>query len=168
MYDRHATYVRRVLFRVLGPDAELSDLIQDVFVIAIDSIERLEDPQALRAWLAGISVHRARAAIRQKRRDRWFPLFPTAELPAIEAPAQAPELNEAVLATYRVLVRLPPDERIPFSLRFIEGMDLAEVADACRVSLATAKRRLARARKKFETIARTVPELADWIDRGLS
>ena len=36
---------------MLGPDAELRDLIQDVFVAAIDSIERLLEPNALRSWL---------------------------------------------------------------------------------------------------------------------
>jgi RNA polymerase sigma-70 factor (ECF subfamily) len=168
LYDRHASYVRRVLVRVLGPDAELRDLIQDVFVIAIDSIERLAEPSALRAWLAGISVHRARAEIRRKTRNRWLSFFPTSELPAIQAPEIAPEVNAAVRATYGVLVKLGPDERIVFALRFIEGMELVEVADACGVSLATIKRRLARARRKFETIARGVPELSDWISRGES
>jgi len=168
LYDRHARYVRRVLVRVLGPDAEVRDLIQDVFVLAIDSIDSLAEPSALRAWLAGISVHRARAEIRRKVRSRWFSPYPSNEPPAVEAPSQPPEVSAAVRATYRALERLSPDERIPFVLRFIEGMELTLVADACRVSLATVKRRLARARKKFATIARTMPELSDWIDGGES
>jgi RNA polymerase sigma-70 factor, ECF subfamily len=90
LYDRYGAYVRRVLLRLLGPDTEVSDLIQDVFMTAIDSIERLEDPAALRAWLAGISVHLARAEIRRKVRSRRFPLFPTDQLPAIEAPTRQP------------------------------------------------------------------------------
>jgi len=163
LYDRYRPYVHRVLLRLLGPDAELTDLIQDVFMAAIDSIDRLENPAALRAWLAGIGVHMARAEIRRKVRSRRFPLFPTSELPPVEAPAPQPEVDAAVRATYAVLVKLAPDERIPFALRFIEGMDLLEVAEACRISLATAKRRLARAHKRFVTIARTVPELSDWL-----
>jgi RNA polymerase sigma-70 factor, ECF subfamily len=163
LYDRYEPYVRRVLMRLLGPDAELTDLTQDVFMIAIDSIERLENPAALRSWLAGIGVHLARAEIRRRVRSRRFPLFPTGELPAVEAPVRKPEVDAAVRATYGVLVKLAPDERILFALRFIEGMDLLEVAETCRISLATAKRRLVRARKKFVTIARTVPELSEWL-----
>jgi RNA polymerase sigma-70 factor (ECF subfamily) len=168
LYDRHADYVRRVLLRVLGPDAELRDLIQDVFMIAIDSIDRLEDPSALRSWLAGISVHRARAVIRQRTRQRWFSLFPASEPPAVEAPPPVPPVSEAVSATYRVLSQLAPDERIAFALRFVDGMELSEVAKVCRVSLATIKRRLARAHKRFLAIARTCPELADWVQGGVA
>ena len=65
-----------------------------------------------------------------------------------------------------MLDKLPADERIAFALRFINEMELVEVADACQVSLATAKRRLARARKKFTTMALTYPELADWVLGG--
>jgi RNA polymerase sigma-70 factor (ECF subfamily) len=166
LYDRHHAYVRRVLTRVLGPDAELHDLVQDVFVLAIDGIDRLEDPDALRSWLAGISVHRARAEIRRKTRSRWFPLFAREDLPELEAPISTPEVDEAVRATYGILSKLSTDERIAFALRFIEGMELVEVAEACQISLATTKRRLARARSKFENSARTYPELASWLARG--
>jgi RNA polymerase sigma-70 factor, ECF subfamily len=163
LYDRYEAYVRRVLMRLLGPDAELTDLTQDVFMTAVDSIERLENPAALRAWLAGISVYVARGEIRRRIRSRRFPLFSTSELPPVEAPARQPEVDAALRATYRVLARLSPDERIVFALRFIEGMDLLEVAQACDVSLATAKRRLLRARKRFVSIARTLPDLAEWL-----
>jgi RNA polymerase sigma-70 factor (ECF subfamily) len=164
LYDRYGGYVRRVLMRMLGPDAELTDLTQDVFMTAIDSIERLEDPAALRAWLAGIGVHLARAEIRRKVRSRRILSFPPGDLPAVAATMCGPEVDAALRATYRVLEKLAPDERILFALRFIEGMNLVEVAGACDVSLATAKRRLARARKKFVTIARTVPELCEWLE----
>lgn len=163
LYDRHHDYVRRVLLRVLGPDADLADLIQDVFVVAIDSIDRLEEPDALRSWLAGIAVHLARGEIRRRTRSRWFPLFAQEDLPEVEANVANPEVDEAVRTTYRVLAKLSADERIAFALRFIDGMELVEVADACGVSLATTKRRLARARKKFLTIAKTYPELQEWV-----
>src|SRR5262249_9421776 len=52
--ERYATHVRRVLVRVLGPDPEMADLVQDVFVVAFASIEKLTDPSALRAWLTRI------------------------------------------------------------------------------------------------------------------
>jgi RNA polymerase sigma-70 factor (ECF subfamily) len=166
LYDRYHEHVRRVLFRVLGPGLELSDLAQDVFVSAIDCIETLEDAEALRGWLASIAVHRARAEIRQQSRRRWFPLFANADLPEVAAPVPTPELDEAVRTTYHVLGKLALEERIAFALRFIDGMELVEVADACRVSLATIKRRLARAQSKFVSAAATYPELRDWLTGG--
>lgn len=168
LYDRHHEYVRRVLTRVLGPDSDLGDLVQDVFVAAIDSIDRLSDPAALRSWLAGISVNCVRVELRRRTKGRWLRLLPSSEWPELEAPVSTPEIDEAVRATYRVLSRLNVDERIPFALRFIEGMDLLEVAGACQVSLATTKRRLASARKKFVNMASTYPELGDWLRGGAS
>lgn len=162
LYDRHHRYVRRVLLRVLGPDADLHDLMQDVFVAAIDSIDRLLEPKALRGWLAAISVNCVRVELRRRTKSR-LRFLPQHDLPDVPAPTNAPEVDEAVRATYRVLERLAPDERIPFALRFIDGMELTEIAAACQVSLATVKRRLASAQKKFTSIARTDPELVSWV-----
>jgi RNA polymerase sigma-70 factor, ECF subfamily len=86
----------------------------------------------------------------------------------VPVPGHSPEHGEALRATYHVLGRLSADERIPFALRFIDGMELTEIADACAVSLATTKRRLSSAQKKFTSIARTYPELADWVEGAAS
>jgi RNA polymerase sigma-70 factor (ECF subfamily) len=166
LYDRYRDHVRRVLVRVLGPGSELGDLIQDVFISAIDGIARLDEPDALRGWLTSIAVFRARAEIRARSRSRWFPLFGHDELPERTATVATPELEEAVKRTYDVLTKLAPDERIAFALRFIDGMELVEVADACAISLSTVKRRLARAQTKFRHIAGRYPELAEWLDGG--
>ncbi len=69
-------------------------------------------------------------------------------------------------ATYRVLDTLPDDERMAFSLRFISEMQLTEVAEACRVSLATVKRRLARAEKRFVEAAKEHPSLRERLTHG--
>ena len=73
------------------------------------------------------------------------------------------EGSQALHATYRLLSTLQPDEQIAFALRFIDGMELTEVAAACDVSLATIKRRLARAEARFSELARSEPALVEWI-----
>ncbi|MEZ4298352.1 MAG: sigma-70 region 4 domain-containing protein [Polyangiaceae bacterium] len=67
----------------------------------------------------------------------------------------------ALEATYAVLGELPADERIAFALRFIEGMELTEVAASCGVSLATVKRRIGRAEGRSVEKARQHPILAE-------
>src|SRR6202042_863056 len=54
LYDRYADHVHRVLYRVLGLDRDLDDLHHDVFVRALGSLPRLEDPSALKGWLTMI------------------------------------------------------------------------------------------------------------------
>lgn len=166
LYQRYAPFVRRMLTRVLGPDAAIRDLEQDVFLAAIDGMDRLQEEDALRGWLAGICVRLSRAEIRRRTRDRWFPRFAADDPPETEAPSSDPEVDAAARATYRILGKLGADDRIVFALRYLDGMDLVEVADACGVSLATIKRHLARARHRFMTMARSEPELADWVEGG--
>jgi RNA polymerase sigma-70 factor (ECF subfamily) len=163
LFDRYAEHVQRVLVRVLGPDAELSDLLHDVFVAAFSSLDKLSDPNALRAWLTKIAVFTARARIRRRVRWRFIRLWPMDELSEIPGTSSSPELSEELRCTYRILHRMPPDERIAFALRFIDGMELTEVATACNVSLATIKRRLQRAQARFLEAARAEPVLVEWV-----
>jgi RNA polymerase sigma-70 factor (ECF subfamily) len=166
LYDRYADHVHRVLYRLLGPDRDLADLHHDAFVRAVGSIGRLDDPDALKGWLTTIAVHVARSAITRRRRRRWLWFLPDEELPEVDSGAASGEVLDAVAATYAVLATLPADERIAFALRHIDGMELTEVAAACGISLATVKRRLARAAARFVEEARKRPVLETWIEGG--
>src|SRR5688572_19510141 len=149
LFDRYAPHVRRVLVRVMGPDSEILDLVHDVFVTALESVHRLMDPRALRAWLTQIAVFTARARIRRRVRGRVLRFLPFSELPEPELPPADFEASQSMQAVYRVLEELDTDQRIAFALRFVAGMELTEVAASCGVSLATIKRRLSRAQSTF-------------------
>ena len=66
------------------------------------------------------------------------------------------------LAVREALAVLSSDERIAFSLRHLEELELTEVASACGVSLSTVKRRLKRAEERFDALALRDPRLAGW------
>ncbi len=164
LFDRYGALVHRVLVRVLGPDPEVHDLLQDVFVAALASIHRLENAAALRGWLTQIAVFTARGRIRKRVRWRFLMFSPNDEMPEQEAIVAPAEISEALKKTYSVLNQLKPDERIPFALRFIDGMELTEVARACGTSLATIKRRLSRAQTRFVELAEGEPALREWVE----
>jgi RNA polymerase sigma-70 factor (ECF subfamily) len=167
IFDRYAVYVRRVLVRLLGPDPELVDLMQDVFVVVLESITRLDEARALQAWLTQIAVFSAKNRIRRRRRWRQLLTFvPSEELPELPQAAADYEGSEALLAMYRALGRLDAAERSAFALRFIEGRELNDIACACHVSLSTAKRRVSRARSSFREAARPEAALAEWLARA--
>lgn len=164
LVERHGRLVRRVLARVLGVDQELSDLEQEVFARAFRNIHKLAQPDKLAAWLTTISVFTARAHIRKKRRQRWLSFWAPDELP--EPPQRQDDgAQQAMYATYGLLEKLPTEERIVFALRFIEQLELTQVAAACDISLATTKRRLAKASARFEKLARTDNVLCAWLRR---
>jgi len=163
LFAAYGGYVRRVLMRVLGPDPDLGDLVQDVFVAALESVTKLQNPRALKGWLAQIAVFQARRCLRRRKQWSILRFFGPSEMPDGHAHDADFEGSQALRAAYRQLAKLPVDERIAFTLRFIEGMYLGDVAAACDVSLATTKRRLARAEAAFGALAREEPSLTEWI-----
>ena len=164
LFDRYHGHVRRVLVRVLGPDPEISDLVQEVFLQAIAAIGGLDRAESLRGWLGSIAVFTARARLRRRTRWSFIRFLPPDELPDIADHRPSAEVDEALSATYRVLDRLPVEERIVFALRFIDSMELSEVAEASDQSLSTVKRRLAKATARFTSLARREPALVDWLN----
>ncbi|MBW2732056.1 MAG: RNA polymerase sigma factor [Deltaproteobacteria bacterium] len=166
LFDRYGQHVQRVLANVLGLDPELADLLHEVFAQALKSVRGIKDGERLKAWLTTIAVHTARGCIRSRTRRRWLRFGATEELPEAVAQGVSDEAREAMRSTYELLGALSADLRIPFTLRFIHGMELTDVAESCGVSLATIKRRLAKAERTFIARARREPTLVSWIAEG--
>jgi RNA polymerase sigma-70 factor (ECF subfamily) len=155
--------VERVLFRVLGPDSEMEDLAHEVFIAAFHCMGQLREPKALRSWLVGIAVRKARKLIARRKRWSFVRNVAPGDLPERQAATSSAEISEAFRSTYRLMGELPVDDRIAFALRHVEGMELTAVATATEVSLATAKRRVARARRRFLELAQRNEVLASWV-----
>jgi len=162
---RHGAHLRRVLTRVLGAyDTEQADVMQEVAMSAWQGIGSLTDARALKAWLTQIAVFTARGMIRRRRRGRWLALL--GEIPDRPLPWATPDLQEAARAVYAIFDRMPVDERIPFALRMLDGIDLEATAQACGMSLATVRRRLVRAERRFKKLAHQHEVLEPWLQEA--
>ena len=165
-HDRFARRMHGLLFRLLGPDPDLEDVLHDAFVRALEALPKIRDPAAIDSWVMGVTVRVARTRIQGRVRRRWLRLLPAEQIPEPVAPDCDPATAEALRSLYRVLDRLPADDRIALVLRHVAGMTLEETAAACAVSLATIKRRLQRAEPAFQQGLRQQPALVDWIGGG--
>ena len=168
LFERYATPIERMLRKILGPDqhTEIADVLHDVFVQALASLDRLRDPRAVLSWMQAIAAHTAYRTIRARRARRWLHFWAPATLPEVVAPEIDEEILDAYRRTYALLDRLPADERVAFALRYIDGMELAQLAVVCDVSLATLKRRLVRAEQRFAAGARNDTILRRWLEEG--
>ncbi|HZO11746.1 MAG TPA: sigma-70 family RNA polymerase sigma factor [Polyangiaceae bacterium] len=166
LLERFSPFVERVLTRILGVTSDLEDLEQEVFVRVFERVGELREATALRGFVASVAVFVAREALRAKRR-RWWLFFmapeatPDIELVGIDAVAR-----EAVRAFYEVVGKLPEDERIAFCLRYVEGMELTELAAVCACSVSTIKRRLRAAEVRFARWSAQRAELVDLLEEG--
>lgn len=163
LFDRYVAYVRRILLRVLGHDPEINDVIQDVFMAAWSGIHRLRDARALSGWITQLTVFTASNHLHRRKRRELIGFLGFDSLPEVAAQQVSEEIGAAVRATYAVLGKMPTEQRIAFALRYIDGMELVDVAAACGVSLATIKRRLRSAHTTFIRLGRKHPALHEWM-----
>ncbi|WP_394826890.1 RNA polymerase sigma factor [Pendulispora albinea] len=169
---QYLPHVARVLFRISGRRDGLDDLCQEVFLRAFERIDALEDAEGTRAWLTQFAVNVAREAIRARSRRGWLSFWAPADLPdacAVDpTPDRQAEIHDALQAAYEILDSLTPDARAAFVLRYFEDLPLAEVAKACGISVATAKRRIHDAAEIFFARASRHEALRGWTRGGPS
>ncbi|MFT3767256.1 MAG: sigma-70 family RNA polymerase sigma factor [Minicystis sp.] len=166
LLENHAKRVERILFRILGDLRNLEDLVQEVFARVFARIDDVREPEALKAYVTSVTVFVAREAIRKKRRHRWLAFFASDELPEVGAGEDDGDAREGVRAFYRAVGTLDPEERLAFTLRIVEGMELTDVAAACGVSLSTVKRRVQRAEATFVERCKQDEVLSRWLEEG--
>ncbi|MFO7563967.1 MAG: RNA polymerase sigma factor [Enhygromyxa sp.] len=165
LFDLYGKHVERVLIRTIGRDGEMDDMVQDVFLGAYRSGRNYQGNDAqLKAWVSRIAVFTARGYLRKRKRRWWLRSADPQEIPEQTSKEPSPHTHEVLRRTYAALDGMDPDLRIPLALRELESMELAEIAEACDCSVSTIKRRLARARKAFERLARKDPILRDWLE----
>ncbi|HXI54557.1 MAG TPA: sigma-70 family RNA polymerase sigma factor [Polyangia bacterium] len=152
IYRRYCRYVAAVILRLDARPDDLEDLIQDVFVEAARGIERLREAEAIKGWLATIAVRLVTRRLKRRRLRRFFLLGGERGADGAQVADTAASPVDKLLLTevYRVLDRLPVDERVAFVLHHIEGETLDAVARLTSCSLATTKRRIARAQAAIE------------------
>ncbi len=165
LFERYIDTVERAIHGVLGPDPELEDLAHDAFLAAWKGIGGFRGPdQKLGGWVRGIAVKLALKKLRWRRRRRWWGGPGTDALPTLPGLADT-DTQSALRQAYAVMERLPDLQRAAFGLRFVEGMQLNEIAEALGVSLATTKRHLKAARERFEALAAGDALLSTWCER---
>jgi len=163
LWCEFAPLVRRLLRRSLGPGHEIDDATQDVFCRLVRSLGGLRDPGALRSFVIGVALRVAGAELRKRHALRWFRLTPSGDVPELPNPAADHEMRAAVSRFYALLDRVGTDDRHCFVLRHLEELELADVAAALDVSLATVKRRLQRVEARVAAMADADPILSEFL-----
>ncbi|HEY3666473.1 MAG TPA: sigma-70 family RNA polymerase sigma factor [Polyangiaceae bacterium] len=153
LFSTYSGYVARLAARLLGSgDADVDDVVQDVFWLASRRIAKIQDLVQARGWLATVTT---RVVGRKLLRRRFRALFHTSQSGG-DIPARGATAEERAILTrlYEVLDGLPTHARLAWSLRYLEGEPLDAVAAACGCSLATAKRRVAAAKSVIDEVFR--------------
>lgn len=169
-WRRFAPMVHGLLRRSLGPEADVEDATQEVFLRVFSRIGSLVDPRALRSFVFSVGVRVARWELRRRRVRRVMRLTRSGSLPTQAVSPGDSEARDAVRRFYRILDQLGSQECAAFVLRHFEGLDLSAAASSLEISLATMKRRLSRAEERIDLLALRDPALAAYLshDDGAS
>jgi RNA polymerase sigma-70 factor (ECF subfamily) len=121
------------------PFAEVDDLVQDVFVIALRRLDSLREPMAFAGWLLAIARNRAHDF---HRRPRPVEEFQDA------AGSDNPDEQEA-RAALAAIQSLPEAYRETLTLRLVEGMTGPEIAARTGLTPASVRVNLHRGMKQL-------------------
>ncbi len=136
LYERFSGYVYAILLAQL-PRQEAADLVQDVFLMALEKLSSLREPAAFPGWIGAIARRRAVDAFRVRPGDRM-----TDELRDYASRDASPHTVAEAAQVLAVIQRLPDAYRETLVLRLVQGLtgpEIAELtgltADSVRVNL---------------------------------
>ncbi len=150
VYRSYAPYVATIGFRILGNSAEVDDLVQDVFIEAHRSLDRLRNKNAIKGWLATVTVRMARRRLRWKKARRFVGLDILTYDADYASSELSPEDAAQLSAVYGILERISVEQRLAWTLRHALGESMERVAELCGCSVSTAKRRVTAAHKTIQ------------------
>jgi len=162
-WQRYSPLVRRILARALGPERDLEDSVQEVFLCLFNKAPELRNPEALRAFIVSIAIRTLRHEIRRRKVRRWLRLDGNGTVEDLRSVSPDPDAREALTRFYALLDRINTRDRTVFVLHVIEGMDVEAIAKALAVSVPTVRRCLTRARDRIALLAERDPLLVDYV-----
>ena len=160
LYDRFAVRMYRTALRMLGCREDAEDVVQDVFMAAVRSRERLGDVRDLTAYLFA-ALHRAagRCALR---RGRVIQLSPTASDEAIAPVEQIMLDNPNWYRLQQAIHTLPDEQREVITLKIDGELTFAQIAQIMGVSISTVASRYHYALKKLKTSLVGARTFVEW------
>lgn len=161
LFRRHRGRVHATLYRVLGSNRDMDDLLQEVFVQVFGSLRSWRAEASLATWIDRIAVRVAWRHIAQKKARVTLDLIdvdgPSTEITG----ARRATARDGVRRLYAALDRLSPPARLAFTLHELDGRPLAEVATITNTSLTATKLRVWRARRTLHALAAGDPVLRE-------
>lgn len=145
--------------RYLGVDpCEMDDVVQEIFITIHARIETLQDPNALRSWIYGITRRIVSTYHRNRRTalittDTAF-LGPEMLQPERESPQRIAEQSEQAQLLWSLLNELDASKREVIVLAELREMTAPEIAATIDIPLNTVYSRLRVARQELEEVLR--------------
>jgi len=163
LFRDHKKRVHAILYRILGSNQDIEDLLQETFLEVFRALPRFRGESQLGTWISCICSRVAFNYIK-KRKPKPEPLDEARHLPAA-APGSDDVVDSraAAVRLYVALSKIETKQRIAFALHVIDGRSMQNVADMTESTLVATKSRVLRARKRIAKLATRDPYLARYL-----
>lgn len=156
LFTTYGPAVYRTIQRIVPCREDAEEVYQDVFVKALNSIERYSPQQAsLATWLKSIAYHESLNFVRGKKPTIVYMDDNRLDIDAMEEPDEAPQNEQTIQQLEQALTELPPHEQTVVSMFYYDEMSLADIAFVIGSNPSTVGSQLSRIRKKLYRIIKT-------------
>lgn len=163
LFLRHREQVSRIVFRMIGPSADVEDVVQEVFLNVYRSLPSFRGDAKFSTWLYRLATNVTRMHLRRGRSRPKFADVEVPEAPRESRPPDGPdeqiERAERVRALYRLLEGLSEKKREVLILHDLEGVPAKEIAELSGIPVLTVRTRLFYARKELYAALADEPSL---------
>jgi RNA polymerase sigma-70 factor (ECF subfamily) len=142
LFRRHGQAVHSTAYRVTGSPQDAEDVLQDVFLMLPDALQRYEERQQFSSWLKRVATLTALMRVRSRAARRETAPEPLWELPSGESSTVVERV-----AVQKALGSVPEAMRVVWMLKEVEGYSHAEIAGMLGISSGNSAARLFRAWK---------------------
>ena len=151
LVERYYAFAFRIALRITGDKSDAEEVTQEAFFRAYNKLSTFRHDASFSTWVNRIVMNTAINLVERRSRD----LVRTADKDSMQLTDETagPErmlLNgEATMMRRSAMAELTPMERTAFTLRHMEEMPIAEIAEALKVPANSAKQAVFRAVSKL-------------------
>ncbi|MFQ5569220.1 MAG: RNA polymerase sigma factor [Rhodothermales bacterium] len=156
LVEKYEAEIAATVVSMLGPSAEVDDVVQEVFIRFYQALDRFRGDAAVSTYLKRIAINRSLDVLR--RRKRLLSRFLSRDDDTRHVPEQTVQTEAQIDARERArlvheaIQALPPKHRAVVVLRMIEGYSTEETAEILGIAYGTVLSRLSRAHARLKTL----------------
>lgn len=137
---------------VLGDSSEAAEVAQEAFIRAWRNLDQLKEPARFPNWLCRIAMNVARTRLAARAAvSRTASLEEVGQMPAPDrSAAENAEEAELVHIVRRLVETLPDDQRLAFTLFYVNGYSYNDLSRMLQLAEGTVKTHLNRARARLK------------------
>ena len=149
---RYQDAVYAIGLHVLDGPHEAAGVAQDALVRAYQCLDQLREPSRFSSWLCRIATNLARRRLSSKRKATGVvSLDAVDEMPDSQpSSSKVAEKSELVTLVRQLLEKLADEQRLTFTLFYVNGYSERDLSQMLEVPVGTVKSRLRSARSKLK------------------